>query len=79
MWQQKNNALCREFAFTNFKEALVFVNQVGELAERTNHHPDIELGWGRVKVTLTSHDVGTATERDYKLAKQIDQIKRPSE
>ncbi len=74
-WRQKNNALVREFSFPDFKSALDFVNKVGELAETANHHPDIELGWGRVKITLTSHDAGKVTKRDQNLSKQIDNLK----
>jgi 4a-hydroxytetrahydrobiopterin dehydratase len=47
-WSEVDGALQREFRFPNFAEALAFVNRVGELAEAENHHPDIELGWGRV-------------------------------
>lgn len=72
MWQEENNTLVKEFAFDDFKSALHFVNQVGELAEVMNHHPDIELGWGRVRVTLTTHSAGRVTDKDRKLAEDID-------
>ncbi len=74
MWQRQHNALVKEFKFKDFKQALEFVNKVGELAEAANHHPDIELSWGRVKIRLSSHDVGTVTERDQQMAGQIDQL-----
>jgi 4a-hydroxytetrahydrobiopterin dehydratase len=63
-----------EFTFSNFLEALSFTNKVGELAENANHHPDIELGWGYVKVWLTTHSDGGVTEKDHELATQIDQL-----
>jgi 4a-hydroxytetrahydrobiopterin dehydratase len=74
MWQEEDNSLIREFKFADFKTALLFVNKVGALAEKANHHPDIELGWGKVKVVLTSHDVGKVTERDRSLASEIDSL-----
>ncbi len=73
-WQRQKNALVKEYSFPDFKQALAFVDQVGELAEAANHHPDIELGWGRVKISLTSHDAGKVLERDTRLAQQIDQL-----
>jgi 4a-hydroxytetrahydrobiopterin dehydratase len=65
-------ALIKLFSFKNFKEALKFVNKVGDLSEKAGHHPDVNLGWGYVKVWLTTHDAHGITEKDYELAKQID-------
>ena len=67
-------ALIKLFRFKNFIEALKFVNKVGGLAEKSGHHPDINLGWGYVKVWLTTHDAHGITDKDYELAKQIDLI-----
>jgi 4a-hydroxytetrahydrobiopterin dehydratase len=75
-WREENSTLIREFEFADFKTALEFVNKVGQLAEAANHHPDIELGWGRVKVSLTTHSEGKVTDKDHRLASQIDQIKK---
>lgn len=74
MWREEHNSITKEFTFRDFKSALAFVNKVGELAEKANHHPDIEFGWGRVKVTLTTHSVGKVTSKDRKLAKRIDTL-----
>ncbi len=74
MWQEQDNSLVREYSFPDFAAALAFVNAVGELAEREQHHPDIELGWGRVKIILTTHDKGGVTDKDRQLAKMIDTI-----
>jgi 4a-hydroxytetrahydrobiopterin dehydratase len=74
MWNEENNCLVKEFKFPDFKAALEFVNKVGEIAERNNHHPDIELGWGRVKITLTTHDRGRVTDKDRQLAEEIDKL-----
>lgn len=75
MWQEKDNSLVREFNFPDFKTALGFVIKVGELAEAANHHPDINLGWGKVSISLTTHDAGGVTEKDRQLAKEIDEVK----
>lgn len=74
MWREENSSITKEFTFDDFKSALAFVNKVGELAEKVNHHPDIEFGWGRVKVTLTTHSEGKVTNKDRKLAEQIDAL-----
>lgn len=72
MWKEENNNFTKKFSFKDFKSALEFVNKVGELAESANHHPDIELRWGRVKVSLTTHSENKVTDKDRDLAKQID-------
>lgn len=74
MWQEQNNKLTKEFVFKDFKEALAFVDQVGELAEKLNHHPDIQLSWGKVAVTLQTHSEGKVTAKDRELAQGIDAI-----
>lgn len=62
------------FKTGDFMSGLRFVNQVAELAEVANHHPDIVLKYGAVEVLLISHDVGSVTERDRKLDAQIDLV-----
>jgi len=63
-----------EFRFRNFREALAFVNRVGELAEKVNHHPDLELSWGRVKVTVFTHKIDGLTETDFVFAAKTDDL-----
>ena len=67
-WNEVDGALQREFSFANFADALAFVNRVGELAEAENHHPDVELGWGRVVLRWRTHSVDAITDRDRELA-----------
>lgn len=55
----------KEFRFPDFVRALAFVNALGYLAERENHHPDLELGWGRVLVRFSTHDVGGLSRNDF--------------
>ncbi|MDQ3797855.1 MAG: 4a-hydroxytetrahydrobiopterin dehydratase [Acidobacteriota bacterium] len=73
-WTVANEKLSKRFEFKNFAESLDFVNRVGEIAERHDHHPDILLGWGYAEFFITTHDRGGITERDFELAKQIDAI-----
>ncbi len=65
----------KSYRFRNFKEALVFVNKVGEIAEAEGHHPDIFLSWGLVKIVLWTHKIGGLTESDFILAAKCDRIR----
>jgi 4a-hydroxytetrahydrobiopterin dehydratase len=64
----------KEYRFKDFVSALAFVNRLGAEAEREGHHPDLELGWGRVKVTLWTHSIGGLSENDFILAARADQV-----
>ena len=57
--------LRREFRFSDFSTALAFANALGWIAERENHHPDLELGWGRCLVRFSTHDVGGISRNDF--------------
>jgi 4a-hydroxytetrahydrobiopterin dehydratase len=67
-------ALQRDLEFRDFAEALAFVNRVGGLAERENHHPDIEIHWNRVTLRWWTHVKNAVTERDYELAEKANSI-----
>ncbi|PWU11006.1 MAG: 4a-hydroxytetrahydrobiopterin dehydratase [Verrucomicrobia bacterium] len=74
-WRVVNeHHLEREFKFKDFREALDFTNQVGELAESQGHHPDIYLAWGKVKLTLWTHKIDGLTESDFVFAAKVDQL-----
>jgi 4a-hydroxytetrahydrobiopterin dehydratase len=74
-WSMVNeHHLEKEYRFPDFREALAFVNRLGEAAEREGHHPDIFLAWGRVKVTLWTHSVGGLSDKDFALAAQADGV-----
>ena len=73
-WSQRSGTLAREFKFGDFMGAIEFVNRLAPLAEAEGHHPDLQVGWGRVVVELTSHDAGGLTEKDFKLAEKIDRL-----
>ena len=64
----------KKFKFPDFKHAHAFVNQVAELAEDQQHHPDIFLAWGRVKIMLWTHKINGLSENDFVLAAMIDQL-----
>lgn len=66
--------ITRSFAFPDFRQALAFVNQVGEIAEEQGHHPDILLSWGKAEVTTWTHKINGLTESDFILAAKIDRI-----
>ena len=70
----KNKGIQKKFTFGSFKDALAFVNKVGELAEQSNHHPDITINYNKVTLTSISHDVGALTTRDFDLATHIEKI-----
>lgn len=74
MWSEKDNTIQKEFTFKDFKLALAFVDKIGKIAEKMNHHPTIALMWGRVKVVLTTHSEGKVTDKDRELAKEIDKL-----
>ena len=67
-WRERDGALEREFRFRDFAEALAFVNRVGELAEREDHHPDVTISWNRVTLRWWTHVKQAITERDRELA-----------
>ena len=67
-WNEVDGALERTFEFGDFREALDFVNRVGELAEAENHHPDIHVSYRRVTVRWWTHSAGGITDRDAELA-----------
>lgn len=64
----------KQFEFENFAEALAFTNRIGELAESVNHHPDLELGWGYVRVKLWTHKIDGLSEADFVWAAKADRL-----
>jgi 4a-hydroxytetrahydrobiopterin dehydratase len=66
--------LRKEIKFADFREALDYVNRVGELAENQGHHPDICFGWGKAEITIWTHKIDGLTESDFILAAKIDKV-----
>lgn len=74
-WKVVNgHHITREFKFPDFKQALAFVNKVGDIAEGQGHHPDIFLTWGKAEVTTWTHKIDGLTESDFILAAKIDRL-----
>ena len=70
-WQLAEGKLIRDFEFPDFLAAMTFVNQVADLAEAANHHPDIDIRYNKVRLALISHDAGGITTRDVRFATSI--------
>jgi len=74
-WNAVNeHHIVRTYTFPDFKQALDFVNRVGEVAEKQGHHPDILLAWGKAEITLWTHKINGLTESDFIMAAKIDQL-----
>lgn len=67
-------SIFREFKFRDFKENLAFVNKVAEVAEAEGHHPDFEIRWNRLKVTLSTHAIKGLSENDFIMAAKVDRL-----
>lgn len=73
-WELKDNAIACSLKFRDFKEAMAFINRVAAEAEKMDHHPDIYISYNKVELTLTTHSEGGLTEKDFALAKMINQL-----
>ena len=71
-WSRRGDALTRTYQFRNFADAMEFVNRVASIAEGANHHPDIDIRYSKVTLTLSTHDAGGITANDLNLAKAVD-------
>jgi 4a-hydroxytetrahydrobiopterin dehydratase len=71
-WSETGEAIQRTYQFKDFVEAMRFVNRVAEAAEAAQHHPDLLVRWNKVTLTLSTHDAGGITQRDFDLASQCD-------
>ncbi|WP_374680976.1 4a-hydroxytetrahydrobiopterin dehydratase [Accumulibacter sp.] len=76
-WSVSDGGLLeKEFTFVSYAATLLFVNTVAGLAERENHHPDLEVGYGRVRVSYSTHDVGGLSRNDFTCAAKIEALIR---
>lgn len=73
-WRYVDGQLVLTVRFPDFATGLAFVNAVGAVAEEQNHHPDIDLRWGTVVLTISSHDVGGLTPRDLTFTAAVDPL-----
>jgi 4a-hydroxytetrahydrobiopterin dehydratase len=70
-WSRQGNAIRRTFAFAGFPAAVAFVQRLVAPAEAMDHHPDVDVRYDKVIVTLSTHDSGGITENDLALAERI--------
>jgi 4a-hydroxytetrahydrobiopterin dehydratase len=76
-WRREGDEIVRDWKLKDFAEAMAFVNQVAEVAEEANHHPDILVhGWNKVRLSLTNHSAGGLTGADFEMAAKIDALAR---
>jgi 4a-hydroxytetrahydrobiopterin dehydratase len=73
-WRKRSAAISRAYKFKDFPAAVAFVNKVAAAAEKAWHHPDIDIRWNQVTLTLTTHDAGGLTKKDFALAAQFDAL-----
>jgi 4a-hydroxytetrahydrobiopterin dehydratase len=71
-WKKRGAVIARTYQFKDFPAAVKFVNAVARLAEKAWHHPDMDIRWNKVALTLTTHSEGGLTKKDFKLARQFD-------
>jgi 4a-hydroxytetrahydrobiopterin dehydratase len=73
-WGDSKQKLERTFKFKDFNESIDFVNKVAKIAEQQNHHPDIEINYNKVKISITDHEKGGVSEKCHKFVKSIDDM-----
>jgi 4a-hydroxytetrahydrobiopterin dehydratase len=77
-WALTRDSIVKEFRFRSYLKGLEFAYSLGKVAEEQNHHPDILIGWRRVRVTLTTHDIKGLSENDFIMAAKAEKILRES-
>lgn len=73
-WEEESGQIVRRFSFATYKDGLVFACSVGYLADQLNHHPDIEIGYAKVRVAMNTHDVDGLSPYDLELARRISNL-----
>ncbi|MDQ4042019.1 MAG: 4a-hydroxytetrahydrobiopterin dehydratase [Actinomycetota bacterium] len=73
-WSLEDGAISKQFKRGDFEGSVAFVNDLTPVAEEMNHHPDLNISWDTVTVTLTTHSEGGLTESDFELAGRIDSL-----
>lgn len=73
-WSESGGGIQRTYQFADFVAAMAFVNKLADYAEKAQHHPDILVRYNKVTLTVTTHDAGGITDKDFDLAKQADEV-----
>ncbi len=71
-WEHKDNAISKRYKFKEFMAGIRFIGQIAEIAERMDHHPDIAINYTRITFTCSTHSEGGITDKDFKLAAEIE-------
>ena len=74
VWRKRAQTICRTYKFEGFLMSIAFVHRIAKRAQKVNHHPDIDIRYDKVTLTLTTHDAGGLTENDFTLAEQCDEV-----
>ncbi len=73
-WEVADGQITRTVTRKDFRDALLYVNAVGYVAEQANHHPDIAISWNKVTLTLVTHSAGGLTSKDFAIARQVNDL-----
>ncbi|MGA9638019.1 4a-hydroxytetrahydrobiopterin dehydratase [Flavobacterium sp.] len=73
-WEFNSNGIEKKFMFKNFNQALGFIVQIGILAEKVNHHPELFNVYNKVNIRLFTHDANGVTDKDFNMAKEIEKL-----
>jgi 4a-hydroxytetrahydrobiopterin dehydratase len=73
-WRREGEAIVKEFELDDFMGSVDFINRLAPVAEELNHHPDLQVSWNKVVVSITTHSEGGLTENDFELAKSVDPL-----
>jgi 4a-hydroxytetrahydrobiopterin dehydratase len=73
-WSKHGRAIRRRFEFPTFPQGIEFVNRVARKAEKADHHPDIDIRWNKVTLTLSTHSAGGLTGKDFSMARECDAV-----
>ncbi len=73
-WKLEGDSIKKQWKFNDFSESIAFINKVADLAEEHDHHPELFNVYNQVSLSFSTHDAGGLTEKDFKIAKEIDQL-----
>src|SRR5208283_4150375 len=76
-WERKGEAIAKRYTFKAFMDGIRFLNRIAEIAEQMDHHPDVTINYRRITFSLSTHDQGGITERDFKLGEAIEREFKP--
>ncbi len=78
-WEYKDNAITKLFRFKQFMDGIEFIDRIARIAEAADHHPDITINYTRIRFACSTHSEGGVTDKDFKLAAEIEQAFKSAE